>query len=481
MAMNILESAAYIIGRSRGLLRKGWEDVFGTSGARPDLSDPTAWMDSKMWGAGLTSGRPRTKADFVRQFQGWVYIATKLNAQSVASVPLRLYVAKQQKGKKFKTIQTRPVEKARLRFLQSQTGLGRYFMKSEEVEEVTDHAFLDLMEQVNPYQNRRDLMEMTTMNLDLTGEAYWFLLPDNLGVPKDIYVIPSQYMNPVFGKTLDSAIEAYEYESGSTRALIKPEAIIYFTYPNPNNSFTGFSTIRGIAETIYIQNQMDAFEAALFENRARVGGVITQHEFVNEADRKRMQEQFSQKHAGSKQAGKIMWLPKGLDYQKDTMTPEEISFVEGRRWTMEMTCLALDIPPGALMSKDVNRANAETADYRHAKNGVLPRCCRIEEKINERLTPRYDERLFCAFDNPVPEDKAFIAQERRENVRDGILSRDEARQEIGKDERGGLADDLLVSSLLVPITEAGQPRETEEERAARFTRLVVENMRRILE
>ena len=478
MAMNVIEQVAYMLGKSRGYVQKGLQDVFGTSGARPSLDDPSAWMDMARWGEGLLSGKPRTKTDFVRQFQGWVYIATKLNGQSLASVPLRLYVAKQQKSKKFKTITTKAVSKERLKYLQSNSGIDRYLTKSEEIEEVTDHSFLDLMDNVNPNQNKRDLMEMTTMFLDLTGEAYWLLIPDRLGVPKEIYVIPAQFINPKFGKTLDNLIEGYVYERGSKKDTLPPEHIIYFTYPNPHNAFTGFSSVRGIAETIYIENEMDAFEAAIFENKASLGGVITETERISEPDKKRLQESFQQKHTGGRKAGKVMWLPRGLEYTRDVMTPKELNFIEGRRWTMEMICLAFDIPPGVLTSKDVNLANAQVADYRHAKNGVLPRCRRIEEKLNEKLLSKYDERLFCAFDNPVPEDREFRLKENTEYLKVGALSRDEVRSEIGKDVRGGMADDLLVDSRLIPITS--EPQKTGEEQAREFTEQVIENMRRIL-
>lgn len=460
--MNVIEQVAYLLGKSKGYVRKGLEDVFSTSGARPSLDDPSAWGDLHRWGEGLLSAKPRTKADFVRQFQGWVYIATKLNAQSVASIPLRLYVTKQQKTQKFKTITTKPITKEKLKYLLSNSGIEWYLTKSEDIEEVTEHPFIELMNNVNPYQNKRDLWEMTSMFLDLTGEAYWFLIPARLGVPKYIYVIPSQFINPKFGKSLDSAIESYDYESGNTKASIPAEHVIFFTYPNPNNIFTGFSSVRGIADTIYIQNEMDAFEAALFENRARLGGVISQEEHVSQADKDRMQESFKQKHMGAKQAGKIMWLPKGLKYTRDTMTPDELNFIEGRKWTMEMICLAFDIPPGALTSKDVNLANANIADYRHAKNGILPRLRRIEEKLNEALIPRYDERLFCAFDNPIPQDREFKLKENTEYLKVGALSRDEVRSELGKEARGGMADDLLVDSRLVPITSSIGPKQVDE-------------------
>ena len=479
--MNIFERIAYGYGRTKGHFQKGLADVFSTSGARPSLEDESAWGDPYLWGAALLEGRkPSTKPDYIRAFQSFVYICVKLNAQSVASVPLRLYVTKQSKGMKFRTIETRPITKARLKYLQANTGLDSYVRKAREIEEVTEHPFLELMKEVNPYQNSRDLWELTMTFMDLTGEAYWLLLPDNLKVPKQVHIMPSQYVNPKFGESLDKAIEGFVYKRGATEVTIPAEHVIYFTYPNPNNVFTGFSCVKGVADAVYIQSEMDAFESALFENRARIGGVITQTEIIGKPERERMKEELTQKHGGSKKAGKVLWLPKGLEYTRDTMTPTELNFIEGRQNIMETICLAFDVPPGALRTKDVNRANAEVADYRHAKNGVLPRCRRIEEKLNEQLVRRYDERLFCAFDDPVPENRELVLKERTAALTTGTITRDEVRSDMGKEPRGGLADELLVDNRLMPITGETVGGEAGEEQVEEFGKRVAKIVREVL-
>jgi hypothetical protein len=51
--------------------------------------------------------------------------------------------------------------------------------------------------------------------------------------------------------------------------------------------------------------------------------------------------------------------------------------------------------------------------------------------LNERLIPLYDERLFVAFDNPVPEDKEFKLRERESNLRTFTITINEARASEG--------------------------------------------------
>ena len=462
--MNPFEYISNKVGRMQGSYRKGIADAFKLSGSHPLASDPSAWSDPLAWGNISKGGKPKTKADFINAFTGWVYTCVSLNATTVASVPLRLYVAKEQKGKAYKLIDTKPVRRQQLQKLYSNASLEAYLVKSEEVEEVTSHRLLQLLKNVNPYHNSRDLFEFTSMFGDLTGEAYWYIIRDGAGVPGEIYSIPSQHISPVFGETLSEAITGYVYKSGDKEVKLDVEDIISFINPSPHNIFTGFSCVRGVADAVYIQSQMNAFETALFENRAKVGWVFSSEDNISKRDQERLTQQFETKYKGAARSGKDLILPKGLKYHSNAMTPEEISFIEGRKINREEICAALDVPFG-VFDTHANRATSETADYRHAKNGIKPRLERIEQKINERLIPMYEGeggngRLFVAFDECVPADKEYELEERMGDVGSGIITINEARADKGL-EPIDEGDVPYVDSSLVPLGQ--QPTEAQAE------------------
>jgi len=474
--MSLFEKTAFHYGRARAQIERGMDSVFFKSWNDPSISDPSAWLDAERWGAALTEGRkPETKSDFIGAFTSWVYICVMKKAQAVASVPLKLYVAKEKRGQKFKNTETKPVSKQRLKWLYLNEGLEYWLTKAEEIEEVTDHIFLTLMREVNPWNNRRDLWETTSMFLDLTGEAYWYLPKTELRVPTQIWVIPSQFMTPKRGKTLDDAIAYYEYRRGGAEVKIPVDEIIFFAVSNPNNPFTGFSTIKAIADAVYIQHQMNEFEASLFENKARPGGILVPKTKMSRADRERTVESFRQKFAGARKAGKTLIPPSDMNFIRDAMTPEEISYIEGRRLVRTEIMASLDVPEGMFITESSNRAVAEVSEYIFAKYGILPRCKKVEEKLNEKLVSRYDEKLFCAFDDPVPENRELKLKENTEYVKVGAVSRDEIRAGIGKEPRGGMADELLVDNRLVPITSG--PAEKQEEQ---FLKKIINAAREIL-
>jgi len=458
--MNIFEW----IGRQKGLYRRGLEDAFSTTGQRPSIGDDTAFIDAEFWGEGLLGdSRPRTKSQFADSFEGWVYTCVKRKAEAVANVKMRMYVAKEERSAPVKT-KTKRVDRETLALIRANAGLERIVCKAEDIEEITEHVFLDLVTKVNPFATRRDLWESTSMFLDLTGEAYWYTPLNSLGVPQEIWVIPAQFMNPIFGRTLDEAIIGYRYKRGSVEVKFSPEEIVFFEYPNPQNPFSGYATTRGIAYAVFIARQMNEFESALFVNRARPGGLIVPKGNISRQDFDRLEQQFADKFAGAKKAGRTMLTTREMEYIRDTMTPEELSYTKGRVLNREEICAAYGVP-AALFDPTANRANVEGAQFTFAKYGIDPMLQRLQEKVNEKIISRFSsgkKRLFVAFDSPVPEDKEFKLKEKETNLKTGFSSINEERKIEGRDESEWGAVPILPMTM-APIGSVAPIKPTEEE------------------
>jgi SPP1 gp7 family putative phage head morphogenesis protein len=118
-----------------------------------------------------------------------------------------------------------------------------------------------------------------------------------------------------------------------------------------------------------------------------------------------------------------------------------------------------------MWDKDATRANAENAMYMYMKDTILPRVCRVEQKINEKLCPMYDGDLFVAFDNPVPEDREFRLKEREVNLRTGYSSINLERQEDNLDEVEW-GDIPIMAAGMVPLGSSliGSSPATSQER-----------------
>ena len=442
--MNPIDNLAFRIGRLRALLRGE------TKGVDMAFADPLAWR-SLSGGSARAGQKPESKADFVEQFTSWVYICAKLNAMSCASVPLELYAAKDSKDKQFKTIDTRRVGKRRMREIRKSKSLRPYIRKAEDVDEVTSHAFLDLMKNVNPFFNASDLLELTFLDMDLTGDAYWYIVKGKAGQPVELWPVQSQFMRAVPGKTLDKYIDHYVYQRGRVEVDLALDEIIQFSYPNPRNYIQGFSCVRGVVDAVYSNTKMNEYEEALFSNKARTGGVFQAEAEVAQAEVDRMRADIDSRYTGTANSGRPMMLPPGVSWVKDSMTNEEMSFIEGRRMVREEIAAGFDVPI-ALLDPEAIRANVDGAQYYHAKYGIAPRLRKVEEKLNEKLLPMFDDSgvLFCAFENPVPEDTAAQLTERTGYVGSGIMAINEARADMGLEPVDN-GDMPLVGFNLVPL------------------------------
>lgn len=424
--------------------KEGWSDA--------PLSADTSWTMGRYWGEGLKQGnKPVSQSQAIQAYTSWVYICASLNAQSVASVPLKLYAKKTSKTQKF-NVKTKAVHRKKKAKLFAKENLEIYLKDATDIEEVVEHPFLNLWANPNPFIPSFVIKEETTLFNDLTGGAYWFVRKDKLGTPEQLWVIPSQYMTPIYGKGFDDFVIGYKFERGQNVIEMAKDDIVYFPTANPQDSYTGFGVVKGIADAVYIYWKTDEYEEALFENKARVGGVLEASETISSPEMARLKLDWQQKYSGAAMGGKTLFLPPGLKFTKDSMTPQEISFVEGRKITRNVICAGFNQPP-SLYDEKANRANVEGAQFFYAKNGILPRTTRQEEVMNHSLLPMYGNEpgvLFVSYDDPVPEDKEFALTSRTASVKSGIISINEARDEIGMDaiENGDIP---YISNMLVPL------------------------------
>jgi len=126
----------------------------------------------------------------INSYRSWIYVASNKNASTVANTPLRLYVAKNNKSQRVKRVQTKAVDIKQERFIRENPFLNNIpaIRKASSFEEVLDHPFLDLKTNVNPFVNSFDLFEMTQLYQELTGNAFWHILEDKFGVPREIWL-----------------------------------------------------------------------------------------------------------------------------------------------------------------------------------------------------------------------------------------------------------------------------------------------------
>lgn len=398
--------------------------------------------------------------ELVKRYSSWVYTCAEKNAISCAQIPLRLYAAKPTKKTKA-LFPTRKVERKQLDYLSKSPSTQNYVRKAEEVEEVVEHPFLELLKSVNDFTNQFDLLELMFLYNELCGNAYWYIVKDNnIGVPTEIWPLMTPFVRIIADKK--TFIARYEYViTEAEKHVIPLENIVHFKHINPQDAYYGYGPLQAAVLAADLSTNMNLYETNLFKNSARPDMALILPEEAGTPDEdelKRIERKWYQRFGSFKKAGKLAVLHGGAELKPISLTPKEMSFLHGRKATREEIAAIFGVPLSLITTESVNRANAETGEYSYMKNTVLPRTRRCEQKINEKLLPMYDERLFCAFDNPVPEDKEHRLKEIEARLKTGMTSINEERQQDGLDEVEWGNEPIIPMNMRPLSTEQPTPQ-----------------------
>jgi len=422
------------------------------------------WLNSSM--VFLSGGKDAKRPDFdyrqaVAAYRSWVYAAANLNAVSVASVPLRLYVRNTGGAKLWNTRRASRREKAYL------AGKGdarpsRYALRKaaefgDDYQVVEDtHPLLELLSKVNPYQNGYDATVLRILHTELTGNAYLHPVIDKaLGIPVELWPMLPQYVEIIPGQKGSSQfIEGYRYGVKSEQAqTFAPEEVIHFKRPNPANLYYGVGKVEAAWGAVLANAAVHEMDLAFFENKGRPDWLLTIKSDASPDEVERLEVQIDEKLRGKSRTGRFLTATADIDVKPLSFPPKDLS---GREDIVEEIAAVFGVPVSMLKANDPNLASATTGFATWKETTILPMLRMDEEVLNQNLVPLFgiEGDAFVAYDNPVLEDQRFLLEERRTAVAGGWRTANEARAEEGREP----IDDPAADRLLVNGQPLGGPQ-----------------------
>jgi len=386
------------------------------------------------------------------QYQRTAYACARINANAVSATPLRVFV-QTSAGQRRPRCLTRKLSLGEQKGLRNRAGLETRLAKALEVEEVLDHPLIDLLDRVNPFLNRVTLLQLTDLYQEILGNAYWLVVADALGVPTELWPLLPQHMRLKRSKT--RVIDHYLYGQGATPQRYEPEEVIHFRFPNLRDPYgEGMAPLLAAFEDVQADGKQIAQDNAMLDNRARPDAIVSPTEPIGQREAERLEKKLHRKF-GKGGTGGVLVAESGMKFQAATFPPKQLESVARRQMSKVQIANVFDVPMSLLETENVNRANAEAGHYQHALMSVRPRCRLIEGAINEDLCPRFDERLFVAFDDPVPENREQRRLDHEKYLGTGVVTINEVREELGRDPVE-FGDDHYLPMNLVPIGMAGE-------------------------
>ena len=306
----------------------------------------------------------------------------------------------------------------------------RLYKDNELIEK---HPFYDLLQTWNPFTTKFEGKELLQIYLDLTGECYIYIVKDRRGFPREFYFRQPNRMSPV---VKDSIIDHYIEKVGMSEKRYETKDILYFKYPNPTSPYRGASPVQRKAYAYDTDKYNMIYQLNIFKNGVHLKQVLESEKNIPPEQMKKIMTIFNQTYSGADNAHKTGALVGGMSLKTIGVSNKDMEFMLLAEWTMRQLASAYHTPPQKLSHPEsTNLANMTALDTAWNRECILPRLVRQEEVINTFLLPMYgDAGIYCKYDNPVPVDNAFKLKQRESNLKNFVISPNEARMEDGLDE-----------------------------------------------
>lgn len=324
--------------------------------------------------------------------------------------------------------------------------------------EAPNHPLNDLLQyQPNKWQTAWDFWAMMVMHLSLRGNAYAEIIAGPRGFADRLEPIHPDRV--VVERLIDGTIR-YRVSGGTngyggldqsqqrSRILLQDEVLHIRSGIAPG--LVGISPITYARETVGLALAAEEFGARSFSNGARPSGVVQVTKRMSDAAFDRFKSEWRNLYNGVSNSGSTPILEEGAEFKPISMTADEAQFLATREFQIEEIARWFDVPP--VMLHHSTKATSwgtgvEAIMLAFVRNSVNPllRCITQAVRRDLILAPR---RYSARFDieSLIRGDSKAQAEFFSRLTLNGILTRNEARHELGYNPLDGLDEPLTPTN-----------------------------------
>ena len=345
--------------------------------------------------------------------------------------------------------------------------------------ELDQHPILSLLNKPNPMQAGVEYFQSLYSFLLISGNTY-AQVSEVAGIPRELYLLRPDRVRIKNGKT--SSPEGFEYiingkvvKTYDADPVTGASEVKHMKMYNPLDDFYGMSPIKAASVDIDNHNAVNKHNVSLLENGARPSGAIVfkpQNDRgmalqLTDGQRQQLQDDLQMRFQGPKNAGRPLLLEGDFDWREMGLSPKDMDFLQQKHMAAKDIALCFGVPSQLIGIPDSQTyANVQEARLALYEETIIPLAKRVESDFNEWLAPMFGDDISLAYDlESIP---AMTERRRRtyENVvqavREGIISRNEARDRLGLEPITG-GDDVFIAANLFPLGSAEvAPSEGEE-------------------
>ena len=315
---------------------------------------------------------------------------------------------------------------------------------------IEEHPVLDLLRCPSPLLSENEFISHYINNLLICGNVYIHRVGPNHGPPKELYFLrPDRIIILNAEEGIDVYNDfgydgfpyrppIYEYVCGKSRSIIPNELLHHGKLYNPLCDFYGLSVMQAAATSIDQNNEALLWNVNLLRNAAAPTGILKTENNLGDEQIFRLKEQMRQKMQGPYSAGGTTVLEGGLEWERLSLTPLEMAWLDGMKASANNICTVFGVDPtllGYTERKGWGFSDAQKSFYTET---IIPLCDTIRDNwLNKWLLPLFPgtEQMYFQYDleqvEVLNEDRSIVWERVIKGMEAGIITTDEAREAIG--------------------------------------------------
>ncbi|WP_116051688.1 phage portal protein [Amycolatopsis palatopharyngis] len=328
-----------------------------------------------------------------------------------------------------------------------------------------NHPLRVLISNPNAALSEFELMELTSIHLDLAGNAFWEIVLNRAGVPVELWPLRPDRVRI---KPQRNGQHEYSYVLDYSREVPLGTDVVHFKLPNPLDPYLGQPALRPALRAVALDNEATDFVKALLQNRAVPGVVIETEQKIDQALTERLEAKWFQKFGGNRR-GAPAFLQKGMKPHVLGLNLKDLEFPDLRTISETRICMALGVPP-ILVGAKAGLDRSTFANYGEARSAfweetLMPLQQRMQQTIAKKLMPYFEtgprpRRKVVRFDNSLV--RALRESEGKrwelatQALRAGGITINQFARQVGLPTNPD-ADVYLRPAGVIPTDAAGRP------------------------
>lgn len=321
-----------------------------------------------------------------------------------------------------------------------------------------DHPLQLLINRPNRMMSEYDFWSWSLTDQMLGGVAYWQKIRNQAGQVIEMWPIRPDYVKP--DVEVNAGLTDYRIRiNGIDLESVARTDMVSFPLPDPLNLFDHLSPVEVISRTADVDNSITDFIKMLMERGAMPPGILSSKLKLRDGDVEDIRRRWAERYGGYANWMQPAVLDSDATYQRIGLTMDEMQFegLDGRNETR--ICMVYQIPPilvggtfGLSRSTFSNYAEARKQWWEDSLSGKYKK---LLDGLQTQLADEYKDQPVLKWDfsnvSALQESRDGTWTRATTAFTNSVITRNEARKEMGLPDVGAEGDVFLQSNMVTPL------------------------------